>query len=179
MKFLQHTLSFSPSQKFPDTLLPPTYPDSDNPGHLLARSEVERRTDYIQLLYEQLGKQHLLSQLVSQCLHNIPAQRPSAEDLLQQLETVRSQIEEAYGSQHVNVEIARLQVTMMSVLRTKDAKAAESDRQQRELLQTLRVRIHEHLVGGGKLSSFCKSRALQYHLLQVQAEEPVDLIRGF
>ena len=124
---------FSPSQKFPGTLLPPTYPDPDNPGHLLARSEVERRSDYIQLLHEQLGEQHPLSQLVSQCLHNIPAQRPSAEELHQRLEAARSQIEEAYGSQHVNVEIARLQVTMMSVLRTKDAKAAETDREQRRL----------------------------------------------
>ena len=125
--------TLSPSQKFPDTLLPATYPDPNNPRHLLARSEVERRSDYIQLLHEQLGEQHPLSQLVSQCLHNIPAQRPSAEELHQRLEAVRPQIEEAYGSQHVNVEIAKLQVTMMSVLRTKDAKAAETDREQRRL----------------------------------------------
>ena len=136
---------FSPSQKFPDTLLPPTYPDPNNPGHLLARSEVERRSDYIQLLHEQLGEQHPLSQLVSRCLHNIPAQRPSAEELHQRLEAVRPQIEEAYGSQHVNVEIAKLQVTMMSVLRTKDAKAAETDRQQRELLTALRVSKYEEI----------------------------------
>ena len=49
------------------------------------------------------------------------------------METVRPQIEEAYGSQHMTVELAKLQVTMISVLRTKDAKAAESDRQQRTL----------------------------------------------
>ena len=52
-------------------------------------------------------------QLVYQCLHNEPAQRPSAEELLQQLEAVRPQ--GAYGS--VKMEIAKLQVAMMSVLR--------------------------------------------------------------
>ena len=103
---------------FPGTLLPHTYPDPDNPGRLLGCSEVERRTDYIQPLREQLGEQHPLIQLVCQCLHNIPAQRPSAEELLQQLEAVRPQIKRTYGRQHVKVEMARLQVAMMSVLET-------------------------------------------------------------
>ena len=97
---------------FPDTL-PPTYSDPDKPGNLLGRSEVERRTDYIELLHKQLGKQHSLSQLVCQCLQNDPADRPSAEELLQQLETVRPQ--GAYGS--LKMEMAKLQVIMMSVLR--------------------------------------------------------------
>ena len=52
-------------------------------------------------------------QLVYQCLHNEPAERPSAEELLQQLEAVRPQ--GAHGS--VRTEIAKLQVAMMSVLR--------------------------------------------------------------
>ena len=98
---------------FPGTLLPPTYQDPDNPGHLLARSEVERRADYIQLLYQQLGEQHTLSQLVSWCLHNEPDQRPSAEEVLQHLEQVRPR--GSYGS--LKMEISRLQVAMRSVLR--------------------------------------------------------------
>ena len=105
-------------QVFPGTLLPHTYPDPDNPGRLFGRSEVERRTDYIQSLREQLGEEHPFLQLLCQCLHNTPAQRPSAEELLQQLETVKSQIRGTYGSQQVKVEMARLQVAMMSVLET-------------------------------------------------------------
>ena len=115
------------SKVFPGTLLHHTYSDPDNPGRLLARSEVERRRDYIQPLCEQLGEQHPLLQLVYQCLNNTPAQRPSAEELLQQFETVRPQIERAYGKQHVKVEMAKLQVTMMSVLRTKEAEVGEKD----------------------------------------------------
>lgn len=97
---------------FPDTL-PPTYSDPDKPGILLGRSEVERRTDYIELLHKQLGKQHSLSQLVCQCLQNDPADRPSAEGLLQQLETVGPH--GTYGS--LKMEMEKLQVIMMSVLR--------------------------------------------------------------
>ena len=67
---------------------PQTYPDPDNPGCLLGCSEVEHRTDYIHSLCEQLVEQHTFLQLVCQCLDNEPAQRPSTEELLQQLEAV-------------------------------------------------------------------------------------------
>ena len=108
----------SPRQVFPGTLLPHTYPDPDNPGRLLGRSEVERRTDYIQPLCEQLGEQHPYLGLVYRCLHN--AQRPSAEELLQQLEAVRPHIKRTYGRQQVKVELAKLQVAVLSVLETDD-----------------------------------------------------------
>lgn len=112
---------------FPDPLLPHTYPDPDNPGRLLGRSEVERRKDYIQTLHGQLGEQHTLVELLRQCLHNDPARRPSAEELLQQLEAVRAPIEGTYSSHHLKVEMARLQVAMMSVLRSKETNAREKD----------------------------------------------------
>ena len=54
-------------------------------------------------------------QLVYQCLHNIPAQRPSAEELLQQIEAVRAQIEGPYGSQLKKMDIAK--VGMMKAVR--------------------------------------------------------------
>ena len=125
------------SQVFPDNLLPHTYPDPSNPGCLLARSEVERRTSYIQLLNEQLGDQHPLSQLLRQCLHNTPAQRPSAEELLQQLQAVRPQIDRIYDMQHVKLEMARLQVIMMSVFRTNKTELEEKDGEIRHLQHDL------------------------------------------
>ena len=125
---------YSP-QVFPGTLHPHNYTDPDNPGRLLGRSEVERRADYIQPLREQLGEQHPLLQLVCQCLHNTPAQRPSAEELLQQLEAMRPQIERTYGRQQVKVEMARLQVAMMSVLRTREKNDDEIEQLQHDLQQ--------------------------------------------
>ena len=100
---------------FPGSLLPHNYADPQNPNHLLARSELERRRDYIQSLHGQLGEQHPLVQLVHQCLHNISAQRPSAEDLLQQIEAVRAQIEGPYGGQLKKVDVVK--VGMMKALR--------------------------------------------------------------
>ena len=75
-------------------------------------------------------------QLVYQCLHNIPAQRPSAEELLQQLE---AQMEEVYGKKLVRAEMARLQMAMMTMLKMEETDAREKDNEikhlQRELQQ--------------------------------------------
>ena len=104
-----------PTQVFPGSLLPPNYADAENPERLLARSEVERRRDYIQTLHGQLGEQHPLVQIVHQCLHNTPSQRPSAAELLPRLETVRAEIEWPYGSELKNVDVVK--VGMMKALR--------------------------------------------------------------
>ena len=100
--------------------------------------------DYIQPLYEQLGEQHPLLQLVCQCLHNEPAQRPSAEELLQQLKATRLQIERVYGSrQQMKVEMARLQEAMMSVFSLRETEVGEKDGKIERLrhdLQDIQVR---------------------------------------
>ena len=114
---------------FPGSLLPHTYPDPQNPDRLLARSEVERRRDYIQQLHGQLGEEHPLVQLVHQCLHNTPARRPSAEELLQLLEGMRAQIEGPYG-QIVNVN---LDMKKVRVLREKDAEIGRLQQQVQQL----------------------------------------------
>ena len=105
-------------QEFPGDLRPPNYPDPTNMDRLLARTEVERRDDYIDTLHAQLGEKHPLVQLVKWCLHNIPARRPSADILIQQLEGV--QIPDPY--QHL------MKVETMKLLRLKD-----------DLLQQLQV----------------------------------------
>ena len=54
-------------------------------------------------------------QLVHQCLRNTPARRPSAMELLQQLEALKAQIEGPYGSQLKKVDVVK--VGMMKALR--------------------------------------------------------------
>ena len=118
-----------PPQVFPGTLLPHTYADPQNPDHLFARSEVERRRDYTQSLYRQLGEEHPLVHLVHQCLRNTPARRPSAEELLQQLEAVRAQIEGPYG------HIVKVDMEKVRLIREKVRALGEKDTEIRRLHQ--------------------------------------------
>ena len=129
---------YYPPQVFPGTLRPHTYPDPDNPSRVLGYSEVERQMDYIQPLRDQLGEEHPLLQLICQCLHNIAAYRPSAEELLQQLGEARPQIEGPFDKQKVKVEIKNLQVGMMGVLEAKD----NVIEQLQHNLRQAQVRVH-------------------------------------
>ena len=83
-------------QVFPGTLLQYMFRDPKNPGRCLTRTEVQRRDEYIKLLHKQLGEQHPLVLLVKQCLDDEPSERPSAQELLQQLEGMKTQIEDPY-----------------------------------------------------------------------------------
>ena len=112
---------------FPGSLLPHNYTDPQNPDQLLARSEVERRREYIQPLHGQLGEEHPLVQLVHQCLHNTPARRPSAEELLQQLEAVRAQIDGPYG------QIVKVDMEKVRALREKDTEIRQLQQQMQQL----------------------------------------------
>ena len=114
---LRYILFILYPQVFPGSLLPITYEDPQSPGSLLARSELERRRNYIKQLHKQLGKKHLLVSMVHQCLHNAPHRRPSATELLEQLEAVRAPLEGPYGQiMKLSVDIEKVRV-----LRKKDS----------------------------------------------------------
>ena len=71
-----HLVLSSTIQKFPlaDDLKEPTYIDVDTRVSK-ARSEVERREVFIKMLYSRLTKDHKLTQMVLQCLHDMPGKR--------------------------------------------------------------------------------------------------------
>ena len=117
---------------FPANLRAPNYTDPGDPDRLLARTEVERRGEYIQILHQQLGDQHPLVQLVKQCLHNTPSRRPSTRELLQRLENMRAQIEDPY--EHLTkLEAMRMLREKDAALREKDAALREKDMEMEDL----------------------------------------------
>ena len=59
---------------FPCDLLPATYHDPKT-FVLYARSEIERRGIYIDLLHSKIGKAHAMTSVIERCLNNIPKLR--------------------------------------------------------------------------------------------------------
>lgn len=77
------------SQIPPDDLLPPTYIDKNL---LMAHTELDRREKHMKKVEEQIrncDQLHPLSQLIQQCLHNDPAQRPDIQEAMHILESAR------------------------------------------------------------------------------------------
>ena len=79
---------FTLSQTFPCNLLAPTYQLN---RRLVARTELERRDQYVQKIYSQLRKDHPLIQLIEMCLHNFPEDRPDIREVLRLLEQARAE----------------------------------------------------------------------------------------
>ena len=94
---------FTLTQAFPAPLKYPNYIDPTT-RRRVARSEVERRFDYVQQIHEALGQEHVLVRIVEQCLQDLPEDRPSIEEVVQQLEEASAQLPSSFG------EITRLEI---------------------------------------------------------------------
>ena len=97
--------------------------DPHNPGRVIGRTEVERREVYMKKLENQLLKSHpILVEMVSNCLHNDPQTRPTAEQLLGRLQPIKKELTLFYGGTLPNVT---------HVLHVKESK--EKDKRIRDL----------------------------------------------
>ena len=78
---------FTLTQTFPKDLKSATYFD-ETTQRIIGRSEIERRQKYVEQTKSALGETHLLVKLTLDCLGYLPKNRPSALEVLGQLEEV-------------------------------------------------------------------------------------------
>ena len=77
---------FTLSQTFPGRLRAPNYVED---GHLIARTELQRRERYMRIIYEELqGDNHPLVEMICGCLY-FPEGRPVIHQVLQYLEQAK------------------------------------------------------------------------------------------
>ena len=121
------------AQVFPGDLKSSTYPDPANSEHTLARSEVQRREDYLSQLEQLLlgGSRHPMVALVRQCLHNAPDRRPTTDGLVEQLVGMRAAIEGPYGDMVAKLDVAR--VGMTRAMRSRETQVRELQQQVAQL----------------------------------------------
>lgn len=85
-----HLGLFTTIQRFPIEIKTPNY--FDYQGGLRARTEVDRRRQYVDIMHSNLGRDHHLVALIECCLHNNPKERPSANRLVSVLEQMLGEI---------------------------------------------------------------------------------------
>ena len=79
---------FTLSQTFPQNLKEPNY--TDTAGVLKARTELERRADCMQVVYDLLSQGDPLITLIKGCLQNMPVLRPDIQQVVQLLDEARA-----------------------------------------------------------------------------------------
>lgn len=111
---------FTLSQQFPGEILPPNF--YDNKQKLIARTELERRVEYMHVVYEHVDCNHPLVQMIERCLNNDANARPRIEWIVQLTE----QAEANRADLKALVDMSKLELfTVMQ----------ERDEQTQELLQ--------------------------------------------
>lgn len=71
------------TQSFPGKLLQPTYEGNEN--ELRARTELERRGEYMKCVLKQFSKEHPFVQMIEKCLQNSPKKRPTIQQVIELL----------------------------------------------------------------------------------------------
>ena len=92
-----HLILYIILQELPWNMLAYTYPDPNNPNKLIARSEVERRKEYIDRCVLTVGNKNPIIMLASQCLSDHPQARPTAEKMLGKLLESEHKQKEVFG----------------------------------------------------------------------------------
>ena len=84
-----HLALYVAIQEFPCELLAGVYTDPTNPNRACARNEIERRSRYIGSLRTSYGTTHTITRAVLACLHNHSQSRPSAVQILHDLQKLQ------------------------------------------------------------------------------------------
>ena len=81
---------------------------------------MERRGVYIEILEGGvIGHHHGdLVELIKQCLHNSPGERPSTEEVLARLQRMKAQVEGEYGGPVVRLDMVRVRLAKEVKLKT-------------------------------------------------------------
>jgi serine/threonine protein kinase len=77
-----HLILFIVLQEFPSNLHSYTYPDPTNPGRVLARTELDRRKNYVDQCVAKLGSKSTIVHVMCSCLSDTPQKRLTAAQAL-------------------------------------------------------------------------------------------------
>lgn len=75
---------FTFSQMYPKNVLPPFYRDEER--REVIRNELERRNEYMKIIFEQFGREHPFIQMIKGCLERYPEDRLCIQGVIQLLE---------------------------------------------------------------------------------------------
>ena len=98
-----HLALYTLIREFPKDLLPATY--NAPGGQLETRTEVERRSQYMEKLNKMLPTiDHNLYLLTQECFQNDPTKRPSSTELLHRMQEIQ-RLAQAEGASNVRIKL--------------------------------------------------------------------------
>ncbi|XP_064398777.1 uncharacterized protein LOC135345284 [Halichondria panicea] len=133
---------FTLTQTFPRDLKPATYYDPVT-RRVLARTEIERREDYIVPMKAALGETHPLVQLTLACMEYVSEDRPSAVVVLRGLEEVETTLPQDCTQTKLELiqQVAVKEEAILQVAAGAERNAKEKQIEMDQLQQQMSVQI--------------------------------------
>ena len=116
-----HLALFVTTHTFPDDLLPATF-YYETYGRAWARNEVDRREMYFNRLHQLLSETHPLVVMIKKCLNIKSDQRPSADELLKQLQRM------APIDEPIDPEVSIIEPRVSSPASTRNTSASQESK---------------------------------------------------
>lgn len=165
---------FTFTQEFPQVKAA-TYTNPKS-GIITGRSEIERRSDGIQLLEHILGAQSQCVILTKNCLQNLPACRPSSSGLLETLICLKGSTPdpEASAEQMLRSSLQSTQIQMQQLREANASIQARSEQLERELQET-RHALQKQEESVRQKNEISRSLRQQVESLQQQCKQTESL----
>ena len=138
---------FTLTQRFPHKVLAPVYQDQH--GRIAARSELERREEYMQQIYRLFSESHPLVQMIKRCLGSFPNERPEIQQVVQLLEQARADDE----CRMDRLELVQTSKELSSTLLCKNQEIASKDQQMASMNQEVESKDQQILEMGQEIQS--------------------------
>ena len=170
---------FTLTQTFPKNLKPATYRDPAT-KRVLGRTEIERREDYVQKAKTILGETHPLVKMTLDCLEYDPEDRPSAMEVLRQLEEVGKTTHQSYvGETKLELiqQVIGKEETIQQIQVEHQRQLSETDRQVSEYQAQLKERdaqIHQLQLTIDQLQAEIQEQAHEQELTTTQQQQLVS-----
>ena len=165
---------FTLTQIFMKDLKGPNYQDPIT-RRIVARTEIERRIEYLEPLYRQFGEAHPLVQLVVSCLEYSPDDRPNVSEVLERLEVVQNTVPQNWNA--TKLEMVRRIEGRMEEQRRVDGQPSEKQNQisgQQELIDLQQRQLETQATEIQRLSTENQELGLRLREESQFREQPVQ-----
>ena len=160
----------------------PTYIDSD--GRIAARSEIDRRIDYIEQIQHDFGCHHPLVLMIKQCLHDDPRRRPTLDEVLQRLNEAKIKLDH-HDEQMSRPEVEQALIDMQQAvvdkkeaLREKEEVLRAKEEEIAQLQQQVGIVCKVLHIDGFKMPIKHPTSGEQVHNQEAAVQRTLDLVRS-
>ena len=129
------------SEMFPEDLSAPNYEDEER-GVLIARTELKRRSRYMEVIYKHFDKAHSLVTMIKKCLQNSSKKRLNIHEAVQCIEEAMAGNKDDLAAKN-KLELIQTVHEMSQAFEIREAELSQAGAEKDQIIQSLQKEIQD------------------------------------